>query len=474
VVKILDFGIARLGPGAEGLTRPGAVLGTPAFLAPEQRIGAPTDFRTDLYGLGATLFFLLTGQPPTAGRPLRDLRPDVPPGLADLVARLLAEEPARRPASVAAVAEALTAWTAPRPARRRWPAALGLAAAVALGLAILFRPGAPPAGTAAVAPSSAAAGPELRRDARRFATGHEGLIWACGLTPQGDLAVSAGGRIYLDGKWEGAPDFTPRVWAVATGREVRRLEGQVETVYTLAIAPDGRRVAAAGHDRAVRVWDLTTGELLGACLGHAAPVYQVAFAPDGRHLYSGGTDRTVRRWDAATFQEVDRLDCRGEVRSFALTPDGKDLIAGVNTDAGHALQWWTVSPAQQRHGDLPVRHTNEIRGVAVSPDGHWVLSGSTDTTIRLWDLAARAELRCLQGHGRLVKAVAFLPDGRHAVSASFDHTARLWDLTTGRECLRLEGTAKPVTCLAVARDGTAVLCGGFDKVLRLWPVPRWD
>ena len=128
VVKLLDLGLARwLGEGAAGdCTSPGQVMGTADYMAPEQgRDAASVDGRADLYALGATLFFLLTGKPPFAHHSgmldkmrahaeepppdVRALRPEVPPAVAEMVARLLAKQPADRPATAEEAATALTA-----------------------------------------------------------------------------------------------------------------------------------------------------------------------------------------------------------------------------------------------------------------------------------------------------------------------------------------------------------------------------
>ncbi|RMI42457.1 serine/threonine protein kinase [Actinomadura harenae] len=116
-VKICDFGIARHADAATSLTLPGAVLGSPPFMAPEQWRGEPADARTDLYALGATLHVLLTGQPPFPGPGLDDFRhqhlgeepprptvrrPDHPGELEALVQGLLAKDPAGRPEAMRA------------------------------------------------------------------------------------------------------------------------------------------------------------------------------------------------------------------------------------------------------------------------------------------------------------------------------------------------------------------------------------
>jgi serine/threonine protein kinase len=160
VVKVLDLGLARLRlPDADaadnGLTADGAVMGTAAYMAPEQAADtSQADARSDVYGLGCCLFFLLTGRPPFEGKTalqtlfahreapipsLRAARPDCPPAVDALFHRMVAKRPEeRRPSMAAALAELerLTPAAVPRPVRRRkawWAAA---AAAVLLAGAL--------------------------------------------------------------------------------------------------------------------------------------------------------------------------------------------------------------------------------------------------------------------------------------------------------------------------------------------------
>lgn len=133
-VKILDFGLAAWAD-TSSLTQAGVRLGTPLYAAPEQFPTADAaDARADQYGLGATLYFLLTGQPPAAG-PL-SFPGDVPEPVRAIVARLLATDPAKRFPSAEAVARALEPWCDRKPPRlHRRGFAIG--AAFALGLAAL-------------------------------------------------------------------------------------------------------------------------------------------------------------------------------------------------------------------------------------------------------------------------------------------------------------------------------------------------
>jgi serine/threonine protein kinase len=121
---LLDFGLARVADGTDGLTAPGAIPGTPAYLAPEQVDGEPADARSDLFSLGATLYQCATGQPAFAGPTLTAIlravtahhpppphlvNPTVPAPLSDLIMRLLAKEPSARPQSAQQVVDDLAA-----------------------------------------------------------------------------------------------------------------------------------------------------------------------------------------------------------------------------------------------------------------------------------------------------------------------------------------------------------------------------
>jgi serine/threonine protein kinase len=131
VVKILDFGVAKLGDAdAVKLTESGAMVGTPAYMSPEQTRGLTIDARADIYGVGAVMYHALTGEMPFRGssvpavivaiattppQPIQELRPDVPLAFAALVDRAMSKDPALRFASASEMRAALAPWVdAPR------------------------------------------------------------------------------------------------------------------------------------------------------------------------------------------------------------------------------------------------------------------------------------------------------------------------------------------------------------------------
>jgi WD40 repeat protein len=97
--------------------------------------------------------------------------------------------------------------------------------------------------------------------------------------------------------------------------------------------------------------------------------------------------------------------------------------------------WIKLKPKMQAHWNAALRtlegYSHWVSSVAFSPDGKQVVTGSLDSTVRLWDVATGALQQTLEGHNNFVNSVAFSPDGKQVVSSSYNHKTWLWDATTG-------------------------------------------
>ncbi|MBV6441718.1 MAG: Protein TolB [Saprospiraceae bacterium] len=122
--------------------------------------------------------------------------------------------------------------------------------------------------------------------------------------------------------------------------------------------------------------------------------------------------------------------------------------------------------AQTPHLIVPLGHTMGVQAIAFSPDGKYVLTGSTDHTAKLWDMKGH-EIQTFTGHKKSIESVVFSPDGNQVLTGSTDSTAVLWDLY-GKMIQTFTGHGDPIESVAFSPDGKYVLTGGGNNKARLW------
>jgi WD40 repeat protein/tRNA A-37 threonylcarbamoyl transferase component Bud32 len=537
-VKILDFGLARAVRQESGLTQVGVVVGTPGFMSPEQAAGQPVDGRCDLFSLGCVLYQAATGRPPFRGTdmistlmavalqdppPPRQLNPALPQAVSDFILKLLAKNPADRPASAHAVAQTLSDLAAP-PAPRRTGRRLLVAALVLVALApagawygpVVYR-FLTNRGQLVVRTEDPGVAVRVKKDgetveiidvkAAHKVTLRAGeydveLIDAAGgmrLSAE-HLTLRRGGRAVIDVYREAAPCEL-----------IAECKGHTGSIQSLAFSADGSRLASGGRDLEVCLWDPQTGRQLGRLDGAPWDVLALAIAPNGDVLFGGGgrdhpsdgsvlswargADKPTRRfqghtsyvaglavvpgsdlvlsagWDKVVC--VWKLDSGAEVGRFTGHTSGVNAVAvsgdGVLAASGGSdktVRLWQVATRRPLH--TLEGHTAPVKGVAVSADGRRVLSGSWDHTVRLWDAESGKELFCLQGHEGAVHGVALSPDGQRGASAGEDKSVRVWDLESGKGLCRLDGHAGAVHAVSFSPDGRLLASAGADRTVRVW------
>jgi RNA polymerase sigma factor (sigma-70 family) len=191
-----------------------------------------------------------------------------------------------------------------------------------------------------------------QRRQRTSMTTSVGVVFSVAFSPDGKLFAAGGGNEFLD---EGNKTGGVELFDAATGKPVAALKGVGDTVTSVAFAPDGKRLASGGFDKAVRLWDVATGRELWRSEGPSRVVRGVAFSPDGRIVASGSFDGTVKLWDAATGKELATLQGPGGgVMSVAFSPDGRLLASGGGEPGkpGRA-RLWEVKRQPARSGGGP-------------------------------------------------------------------------------------------------------------------------
>lgn len=153
----------------------------------------------------------------------------------------------------------------------------------------------------------------------------------------------------------------------------------------------------------------------------------------------------------------------GGINGLALTPDGKWVVSASND---HTLRVWSMETGAEKR--TLKGHLASVNAVVVSPDGHKIISASDDFTLKVWDLETGIEERTFVCYSAMVKAVAITPDGKRVVSASSDDIIRVWNLETAKEEINFRANLPYKVSLAVTSDGKRIIVPSGEYCIRIW------
>ncbi|KAG8828851.1 hypothetical protein FRC19_000239 [Serendipita sp. 401] len=275
----------------------------------------------------------------------------------------------------------------------------------------------------------------------------------------------------------GSDDGSVRIWSVSDGEEEMKLVGHTLGVRSVAYSDDGLRVASGSYDGTVRIWSVEPGlEERQSSSENRWKVTALALSSDGQRVFYAGEGRRVLIRNVNNGKEERPLIVgRDHVNTITISNDGRYAA----TASGSRLHIYDMGDGyslvdMKAHEDL-------ILSVAFSPDNKKVATGSCDKTIRIWDPKIEEEedeeeeeeeeKKKLEGHDDTVWSVSFSADGSKLVSGSSDHTIRIWDLESESAMIKtLRGHTGPVLCVAFSSDSQMVVSGSHDKTVRVWGV----
>ena len=534
VPKVIDFGVAK----AVGqrltqqtmFTRYDQMIGTPAYMSPEQAelSGVDVDTRSDVYALGAMLYELLAGAPPIEEATLREagldeirrtIRETDPPkpstriqtskdklhslaarhqmepavlrrhltgDLDWVVMKALEKQRSRRYDTVSAFAADLERFLADEPVEAGPPSVVYRARK------FIRRHRAASAAGAVVA-LAVLGGLALVTYGWIWQSRQNAIVQQLADEKEAERKLAVDNLYYADiqlayNQWQsgqvqktldllahhvprnGDPDRRGWEWfyllSLCHGYE-RSIDAGQNGVTEIAVDAAEQRIVSGGRDGSVKVWDLESGSLIADLEGFRTEIADVSWSPDGKRLAVAGWEGKAIVWDGAGFSRRTVFDEFDTATSVEWSPDGERLAIG-GASSGGLISILDITSGEKVHN--LVCEIGLIFSLAWHPEGGLLVAGeSYRGRMQIWGTERGELLHTFQAHDHAVPGLSWSPDGRRLASTSVDQSIKIWEPDTWTAAVTIETAhAGAVISALWGDDGRQLISGGKDGIVRVW------
>lgn len=333
---------------------------------------------------------------------------------------------------------------------------------------------------------------------RATLSGHRGPVTTVATHPVYSLIAS------------GSEDTTIKLWDYETGQYERTLKGHTAAITSVVFSPSGQLLASASADMSAKLWDTTTFQCIKTLRGHDHTLSSICFSSNSDFIYTSSRDHTIKCWEVSTGFSIRTYNGHGDaVKCLTVSNDGNFLASGgvdhnvivwkaetgtvLQTLRGHEHVIEAVSLGCLHYSALVALSGNNSQNSLPQPPSNinddsskpsannsipipiekseniYLVSGSRDRTIRLWDPLQGQCLGVFSGHDNWVRGVSLHNSGKYIISCSDDKSIRVFDIKEGR-CIRTISDSHNhfVTCLSLSKNNTILISGSVDKNICVW------
>ncbi|KAI8881850.1 WD40 repeat-like protein [Backusella circina FSU 941] len=256
---------------------------------------------------------------------------------------------------------------------------------------------------------------------------------------------------------------------------VMQLLGHEGEVFSCEFDRSGEYIASAGYDRQILLWN-TYGDCqnYGVLKGHANAIMEVHWSRDSSQLFSASADKSVAIWDAKRGERIKRFKGHTNiVNSCQVARRGPELVVSGSDDC--TIKMWD---SRQKEAVNTYHSDYQVTSVSFGDAGDMVYSAGLDNEIKVWDVRKNDVAYTLKGHMDTVSGMALSPDGSYLLTNAMDNTVRMWDIkpfASGDRCLKIfegapHGYEKNLIRPCWSTDGSQIACGSADRSVVIWEV----
>ncbi len=244
--------------------------------------------------------------------------------------------------------------------------------------------------------------------------GHKGTVTSVMFMPNGEHFIST------------SADKTLKLWNISSGTELNSIK--IGRITSTLLLPDANLILFGKIDGVISLWNVSEAKKMCQFKRHKGAIYSMAYSHAYNMIISASKDKTIKLWSLGTCTEIATLKQHNKaINSIRLSPDSRYIISGSDDKT---LKVWNL---YTRKAIKSFTHNTVIKSVAFSPTSEHVISaggdylrGQKDFGIKLWDIESGALVKTFEAHTKDVNSVIFSPDGNYILSASSDKSLKLW------------------------------------------------
>lgn len=291
-------------------------------------------------------------------------------------------------------------------------------------------------------------------------TGHTEPVNCLAYSPDGKLLASGSEAESL---MSDSGKFEIIIWSVSSNKILGHLLGHKDAIQSIYFNKSGTKLVSADSKGEIKVWDVVNFKEIKSILG-TDWISTVCITPDDRYIIGEYPyAKKVDLWDFETSELILTLNIGQQIGSMDISPDGSKIALSCY----HSVQIWSLISDKK----LSAVDDNSLRGFAIkySPDGKTLAVGSGDGEIKFFDPESLHLKYTLSGHFKPILSVAFNKENKYLVSGSSDQMVKVWNLQSKKEIKSLVNFHKGmVKAISFNPKSNSFATSGVDKTIKLW------